>query len=113
MAASILERKEEAMGRSKWLVTIVTVVCLCGASSAKATSDHLIVRFQSGTVEPPAGQSSAVLSAYTFNQASLEESLPTAGVLRLERLFPDFQHEDVNAFNYVGEPVTLPDLADI
>jgi subtilisin family serine protease len=77
------------------------------------TSPHILVRFQPGRAEPPAGRTDALTQEFGFSPAGLRDSLQAAGIVRLERLFTDFRHEDVNSTNLVGEHVVLDDLADI
>ena len=76
-------------------------------------SPHILVRFQPGRAEPPAGRTTALTQDYSFSPANLRDSLLAAGVVRLQRLFPQFRHSDVYGTNMLGEPIVLDDLSDI
>lgn len=74
---------------------------------------HILVRFQPGRAEPPDGRTEALTQDFAFLPAGLRDSVLAAGIVRLERLFPQFKHTDVSSTNMLGEPVVLDDLSDI
>jgi hypothetical protein len=76
-------------------------------------TDHFLVRFRPGMVDPPQGVAAGQAAAFQYRSIALQESLMTAGVTDLERLLPWFQHSDTNSTNLLGEPVKLEDLADL
>jgi hypothetical protein len=76
-------------------------------------TDHFLVRFRPGTVEPPQGLTAGLTEAFQYASTASQESLMTIGVTELERVLPWFEHSDVNSTNLLGEPVVLEDLADL
>ncbi len=74
---------------------------------------HVLVRFHPGMIDPPTELTGGSTSSFQASTPALLESLTVAGVVKMQRLFPWFRHEDVHSFNQLGEPVTLEDLADV
>ncbi len=77
------------------------------------SADHILLQFEPQTIDPPLGRTDALLADFRFVAAGLSDSLAAEGVVRLEKLFPLFQHDDVHSRNLLGEPVELEDLADV
>ena len=77
------------------------------------SADRILLQFMPQTIDPPVGQTDGRVADFRFASVGVSDSLAAEGVVRLEKLFPSFQHEDVHAKNLLGEPVELDDLADI
>lgn len=84
-----------------------------GPTPPITTPNQILIRFRSGEVEPAPGSVEGTIDAFTFSRQETKEELVVAGIHRLDRLLPWFRHQDVNATNLLGEPVTLEDLADL
>ena len=72
-----------------------------------------IIRFEAGQAEPPAGATGGTVAEFWFASEATRGDFEAAGVIRLDRLLPAFQHADTNSVNLLGEPIRLIDVADI
>ncbi|TFG62087.1 MAG: hypothetical protein E4H28_08110, partial [Gemmatimonadales bacterium] len=81
-------------------------------SLGNSADDRIIIRFQPGAAAPPAGSPNDAIASFAFSPPALGSALSAVGLERLERLFPWFNHEDVETTNAFGEPVHLEDIAD-
>lgn len=95
----------------------VTATTLSGSVDrsqvSSAAEQHILVRFRPDEVALAPGAMSASIGAAQVANPGLANALSAAGVVRLERLFPWFSHDDVHTTNRLGEPITLDDLTDI
>lgn len=96
-------------------VVLCIAVAFVGLATATESSlaSEIVIRFQPGVADPLSGHTGGQINSFTFAPTAFAGSLSAAGVLALERLFPAFQHTDVNTTNIIGEPIVLPDLADV
>ncbi len=100
-----------------YLAALAFVLFLAGRASAQgaavdhAQRDEVIVRFQPGAILQGPTTMAAHPSTMGFRSPGTAQILAQAGVISLQRLFPDFT--SVNSKNLLGEDILLDDLSQV